>query len=151
MRLVHASTAPLSFAVRRTGACNALHGWREIAPGERNMRGEWSATTSRTVDLGYDQLLVLQSEPGTRVRVLYGHLWLTEEGGGQDVFASSGAELALKARGRTVIEGLDRARVEIIEPAGSVRPSWHGLSARWQRWLGGLRELPRAALRPWHA
>jgi hypothetical protein len=115
------------------------------------MRGEWKATTSRTVDLGYDQLLVLQSQPGTRVRVLYGHLWLTEEGRGQDVFAGSGAELALKARGRTVIEGLDRARVEIIEPAATKRLAWLGQAAPWRQWLRRLRELPRAALRPWHA
>ncbi len=115
------------------------------------MRGEWKATTSRTVDLGYDQLLVLQSQPGTRVRVLYGHLWLTEEGGGQDVFAGSGAELALKARGRTVIEGLDRARVEIIEPAAKAPLGWLGESALWRQWLRRLRDLPRAALRPWHA
>ncbi|MCU0937803.1 MAG: DUF2917 domain-containing protein [Burkholderiaceae bacterium] len=103
------------------------------------------------MDLGYDQLLVLQSQPGTRVRVLYGHLWLTEEGRGQDVFAGSGAELALKARGRTVIEGLDRARVEIIEPAATKRLAWLGQAAPWRQWLRRLRELPRAALRPWHA
>jgi hypothetical protein len=85
------------------------------------MRGQWQADTARTIDLGYDQLLVLQSRPGTRVRVLYGSMWLTEEGTAQDVFAGSGDEVALKARGRAVIEGMGVARVQVIEPSRSVQ------------------------------
>lgn len=84
------------------------------------MRGDWTAGTSRTVDLGYEQLLVLEAKPGMKVRVLYGNLWLTEEGTSQDVFASSGAELALKSRGRAVIEGLGEARVQVVDTA----PTW---------------------------
>lgn len=80
------------------------------------MSSEWGPTTARTVDLGYDQLLVLESRPGTKVRVLYGGLWLTEEGAAQDVFAGSGDEVALKMRGRALIEGLGVARVQVIEP-----------------------------------
>jgi hypothetical protein len=81
------------------------------------MKGDWSAATTRTVDLGYDQLLVLEAaRPGTRVRVLYGNMWLTEEGTAQDVFAGSGAEVQLKSRGRAVVEGLGAARVQVIEP-----------------------------------
>lgn len=91
------------------------------------MFGEWGPTTSRTVDLGYDQLLVLESRRGTKVRVLYGSLWLTEEGTAQDVFAGSGDEVALKARGRAVIEGLGVARLQVIEPTRT------GKFARWLR------------------
>lgn len=93
------------------------------------MFGEWGPATSRTVDLGYDQLLVLEGRPGTKVRVLYGSLWLTEEGTVQDVFAASGDEVALKARGRAVIEGLGVARVQVIEP---------GRTRRAVRWLQSL-------------
>jgi hypothetical protein len=95
---------------------------------ERQMRGEWTAATTRTVDLGYDQLLVLESRPGMKVRVLYGNLWLTEEGAMQDVFAGSGTEVALKAHGRAVIEGLGTARVEVVEPRG---PAVFAQLARW--------------------
>lgn len=84
------------------------------------MRGDWAATVTRTVDLGYEQLLVLESRPGVRVRVLYGSLWLTEEGLTQDVFAACGEEVALKSRGLAVVEGLGLARVQVIEPATRV-------------------------------
>jgi hypothetical protein len=85
------------------------------------MFGEWGPTTVRTVDLGYEQLLMLDGRPGTRVKVLYGGVWLTEEGSPQDVFAGSGEEVAVRSRGLSVIEGLGLARVQVIEP---VRRSW---------------------------
>jgi hypothetical protein len=119
---------------------------------ETVMKGEWSAATTRTVDLGYDQLLVLEAaRPGTRVRVLYGNMWLTEEGTAQDVFAGSGAEVQLKSRGRAVVEGLGVARVQVIEPR-SARPI-----VRLIRRLGvsnlrqGLRTIGQAAARVLHA
>lgn len=116
------------------------------------MKGEWSAATTRTVDLGYDQLLVLEAaRPGTRVRVLYGHMWLTEEGTAQDVFAGSGAEVQLKSRGRAVVEGLGVARVQVIEPRRA-RPFARlirglGVSTLRQR----LRTMGQAAARLLHA
>lgn len=91
----------------------------------------WGPTTVRTVDLGYDQLLVLQGRPGTRVRVLYGNAWLTEEGCAQDIFAGSGGEVALHGGGRTVVEGLGVARVQVIEPPRG--RWWRGIKARMQR------------------
>ena len=113
------------------------------------MRGEWTAATSRTVDLGYDQLLVLEARAGTRVRVLYGNLWLTEEGTAQDVFAGSGAEVMLKARGRAVIEGLGAARVQVIEPRRGARLA--GLIDRLRGWLKPVRSLRSVAQRWLHA
>lgn len=113
------------------------------------MRGEWSAATSRTVDLGYDQLLVLEARPGVRIRVLYGNLWLTEEGTAQDVFAGSGAEVALKSRGRAVIEGLGLARVQVIEPASTAVLA--GLLDTLRRIARPLRSLQLAAQRLLHA
>lgn len=111
------------------------------------MRGEWTPTTTRTIDLGYEQLLVLESRPGVRVRVLYGNLWLTEEGRADDVFAASGAEVALKSRGRAVIEGLGMARVQLVEPAGRALLAHLVHAAPW-RWLTRqLQSLRGAALR----
>lgn len=80
------------------------------------MVGEWGPTTSRTVDLGYEQLLMLEGRPGTRVKVIYGGIWLTEEGHSQDRFATSGDEVAVLSRRRAVIEGLGATRIELVEP-----------------------------------
>jgi Protein of unknown function (DUF2917) len=113
------------------------------------MRKDWGATTTRTVDLGYEQLLVLQTRPGMRVRVLYGQVWLTEEGDGQDRFAAGGEELALRSCGCAVAEGLGAARVQVTEERRPRAPAalWPALSRAlrakasqgWQRlrrWAG---------------
>jgi hypothetical protein len=78
---------------------------------------EQQTQTVRTIDLGYEQVLMLDSGPGTRVRVLYGAMWLTEEGLGADRFARAGDDLALRTRGRAVIEGLSPGRVQVFSPA----------------------------------
>lgn len=85
----------------------------------------WGPTLTRTVDLGYEQLLLLESHPRTRVKVIYGGIWLTEEGSPQDVFAGSGDEVPLKSRGLAVVEGLGYARVQVTEkPIG-----WQAISS----------------------
>ena len=81
----------------------------------------WAQTTTRTIDLGYEQLLTFVGRPGTRIRVLFGSMWLTEEGCAQDVFAGCGDEVTLKSGGLSVIEGLGAARVQVIDPA---RRAW---------------------------
>jgi hypothetical protein len=77
---------------------------------------DWNTTVVRTVDLGYEQLLLLESRPRTRIKVIYGGIWLTEEHRPEDVFAGSGEEVELKSRGLAVVEGLGYARVQIAEP-----------------------------------
>ncbi len=76
---------------------------------------DWGPTLTRTVDLGYEQMLLLESHPHTRVKVIYGGVWLTEEGSPRDVFAGSGDEVALKSHGLAVVEGLGYARVQVTE------------------------------------
>src|SRR5215470_6484599 len=99
----------------------------------------WAQTTTRTIDLGYEQLLTFVGRPGTRVRVLFGSMWLTEEGNEQDVFVCCGDEVMLQSGGLSVIEGLGAARVQVIEPAPrplfasigqGVRRVWRGLRVR---------------------
>jgi hypothetical protein len=99
---------------------------------------DWECTTTRTIDLGYEQLLTFVGRPGTRVRVLYGSMWLTEEGRPQDVFAGCGDEVTLRAHGLSVIEALGVARVQLIEasrgwrlgPVASLaRRAWRRLRA----------------------
>lgn len=100
-------------------------------------------TISRTIDLGYEQMLVLESRPQTRVRVLYGGIWLTEEGRREDVFAVEGDEVALHARGLTVVEGLAPAKVEVVEPA------WPAFAAAARQLVrGGGQWLRQAMARP---
>ena len=104
------------------------------------MRGEWIPTVTRTIDLDRDQLLVLESQPGTRVRVMYGSLWLTEEGFAQDVFAGTGDEVALKSRGLAVVEGLGLARVQVVLPQATA-------SGRLLQAFGERAQALRALLR----
>jgi hypothetical protein len=91
---------------------------------------DWGPTLTRTIDLGYEQMLLLESRPHTRIKVIYGGIWLTEEGLRQDVFAASGDEVALQSRGLAVVEGLGYARVEVMEPP-----------AGWRRWSIAARRL----------
>ncbi len=99
--------------------------------------------TVRTIDLGHEQLLVLKDRRGTRVRVLYGALWLTEENGAGDRFPASGDEVVIRSRGVALLEGVGVARVQLIEPrrdvwrarlAAALRPIWRRLvPLRWRR------------------
>jgi hypothetical protein len=99
--------------------------------------------TVRTIDLGYEQMLALHDRRGTRVRVLYGALWLTEEGEAGDRFPASGEEVVLKSRGLTLLEGMGAARVQLVEPP---RATWR---ARLAGALRGARG--RLATRRWRA
>lgn len=78
-------------------------------------------TTVRTIDLGYEQILLLEGALGTRVRVLYGAMWLTEEGAPGDRFAGAGDEIALHAPGRALLEAVGAGRVEVHTPVARNR------------------------------
>ena len=96
---------------------------------------DWGPTLTRTVDLGYEQMLLLESHPRTRIKVIYGGIWLTEEGRPQDVFANSGEEVALHERGLAVVEGLGYARVQVMEsPFG------------WKQWTAAARSARDAVV-----
>lgn len=77
------------------------------------------STVSRTLDLPSGALMPFQSVPGERVRILYGRIWLTEEGNLRDAFLASGEEVSLATRGRAVIEALGPARVQVTAPIGA--------------------------------
>ena len=69
--------------------------------------------TVRTIDLGYEQMMLFDGGPGFRVRVLYGATWLTEAGDGSDRILRTGDELELQGSGPGLIEGLQSSRVQI--------------------------------------
>jgi len=92
--------------------------------------------TVTTIDLGYEQLFVLDGGPAARVRVLYGAMWLTEEGEPADAIVGNGREVALHG-GRAVAEGLEPTRLQIVEtrsPSGIQR-----VRQQLRRALRGLR------------
>jgi Protein of unknown function (DUF2917) len=75
----------------------------------------------RTVDLGHEQLLILDNRAGARIRVLSGGSWLTEEGKLGDFHPAPGDALTLSTPGRAVLEAVGSARIEITLPA---RAGW---------------------------
>lgn len=76
---------------------------------------ERQSTVFKTLDLPAGTLVPFPSAPGERVRVLYGRVWLTEEGDLRDAFLASGEEVALGGRGLAVIEALTPARIQLLE------------------------------------
>jgi hypothetical protein len=89
----------------------------------------------RKLTLDAQQLLVIVNRPGTRIKVLSGRVWMTEQGQTGDQFAVAGEELQLAGRGRSVVEGLGSARVQVIEAPRA----W---TLRLPSWLSALRREP---------
>ncbi len=91
----------------------------------------------RTIDLGYEQMLLFDNGPGSRVRVLYGCAWLTQPGESGDTVLRAGQEHGLRGQGPALIEGLEPSRVQILDfgKAGWLHRAWAGLS----RGFGSLR------------
>lgn len=95
----------------------------------------------KTLDLAGGTLVPFSSAGG-RVRVLYGRVWLTEEGDPRDAFLNSGDEAALGRRGLVVLEALTPARVQIFESVSL----WDRVRQGAQRaanWLADLLERQR--------
>jgi hypothetical protein len=82
-----------------------------------NTRTTSTQSASRTHELEHKQLLVLADRPGTRIKVLSGRAWLTEEGQPDDRFAQPGEELRVTHRGRAIVEAIGRTRLQLVQPA----------------------------------
>jgi hypothetical protein len=117
MRLTHASTANISFVAQADWASNDAIDAASMR--QSNGRAKMKATpeTARTIDLGYEQMLVLDGGRGQQVRVIYGGAWLTEEGLPNDAILRAGEQVALRGRGKALLEGLAPSRVQILESA----------------------------------
>jgi hypothetical protein len=89
------------------------------------MRKDWQLMATRTIDLDHEPMLILHGRPGTQVRVVYGGVWLTEDGDHRDHFPHDGEAVTLAGRGTAVIQALGVARIQISEP----------MRARWSRRL----------------
>ena len=93
-----------------------------------------------TLDLPGGSVLPFSSLPGERVRVLYGRIWLTEEGSLRDAVLAPGEEVALGTRGLAVVEALGPARIELFKSIGlggvvlnATRRLTRSLTAWWAR------------------
>ena len=76
------------------------------------------STVFKTLDLPGGTLVPFASVPGERVRILWGRVWLTEEGSPRDAYLGSGEEMSLDTRGLAVIEALSPARIQLVRAAG---------------------------------
>ena len=92
----------------------------------------------RTIDLVPHQMLVIEGARAGQVRVLAGSAWLTCEDEAGDSVVQAGVEVAL-AGGRTLIEALGPARLQVAEAPLPWRAVWQQLrrglrrhAARWQ-------------------
>jgi len=98
----------------------------------------------RTVDLPIGSVVPFKPAAGERVRVLFGRVWITEEGSPHDAFIGSGEEMRLGGGGLAVVEALGPARIQLVRDL----PAPHfalEVAARVGRALGRLR---RPGLRP---
>jgi hypothetical protein len=96
-------------------------------------------------DLDHGQVLIVEASRGGRVRLLSGSAWLTAEGDSSDTFLCAGSE-GLLQRGRTLIEGLAPARVQIAEATTGSR--WWP-AAGWASLRRGVRrQVARLQLGP---
>ncbi len=102
-----------------------------------------AASRIRTIDLGYEQMMIFDDGRGERVRVLYGATWLTQEGDGQDTVLRPGAERAL-GDGRTLVAALEPTRLQVLGGAGQRRPWLRTLYQRVWRWARRLQLGPVA-------
>lgn len=102
----------------------------------------------RTLDLPGGSLLPFTSVPGERVRILYGRVWLTEEGSARDSFLASGEEVSLGSRGLAVIEALGPARVQLVEDVRGPSAVARALDTLYRRAAGALRRWSARAPHP---
>ena len=108
-------------------------------------------TVLRTLDLPAGGMVPFTAIPGEQVRILYGRIWLTEEGGGNDALLASGEEIRLSKRGLAVIEALGPARVQLIEPvigASLLAQAGQRAARRLGAWLRQKRPALDAQLGP---
>jgi hypothetical protein len=99
------------------------------------MNESWVWTTSRTVDLGYEQWLILEAEPGRRVRLILGGDWMGD-GFGPDVRRP----LVEAHRGPDVGSGR-----HVDPPAVPAAVARGRLRAGWPRWREAIHARLRGA------
>lgn len=80
-----------------------------------------------TTKLTKDSLIPLRNAAGTNVAVLWGKVWLTQEGDRKDYELRAGESFLIRAQGVTLIGALEDAAVSVLEPCRDGEP----LRAAW--------------------
>lgn len=102
-----------------------------------------AATRIRAIDLGREQMMIIDDGRGERVRVLYGATWLTQEGDAEDAVLRPGTERALRG-GRALIAALEPTRVQIVSEPAHGRSLMRAWLRRARRWITRLQLGPVA-------
>jgi hypothetical protein len=71
-----------------------------------------------TIKLKPGGVIPLRAAAGSTVSVLWGSIWLTQEGDGRDYELRAGESFVVRAGGLTLIDAFDAAAVTILEPWG---------------------------------
>lgn len=87
-------------------------------------------------------VLSLDDPGGCEIVCLEGLLWLTEAGGGADIWLRPGQRHRLRRTGRAVLEAVGGSRVGLRRPAVASR--WHRLAAA----LAGRAAVARPEISP---
>ena len=100
--------------------------------------------TSLQVALEPSKPLCIADGAGTRIHILEGLVWLTEEGIPEDLFLVAGAQYILQKNGRAVLDTDVKSRL-VMTAAVSVRTRRPAQTGAWARAKKALvRVLPRA-------
>jgi hypothetical protein len=87
----------------------------------------WSRV--RTIDLGDQQMLMLEDRAGARLQVLAGGIWLTEPDNWEDRFARSGEDVWLRSSGRVLVQAIGPSRLRLFDVVRrwpqALRSAWH--------------------------
>lgn len=54
------------------------------------MRSAWQLAATQTIDLGWDQLILLEDRRGSRVALFYGHVFETDESRAREQASTTG-------------------------------------------------------------
>jgi hypothetical protein len=73
--------------------------------------------TRFVIELEQGDILPLERASGVNLACLEGSLWITEENAALDVVLGAGESHAVEAKGRTLVQAMDRSRLS-IEAAG---------------------------------
>ncbi len=113
----------------RASAARRSHRDSKVGSTQRNVGGNvmrktlQATTTTRVVDIVCGQMFCLKSVAGSRVEVVFGEVWLTEEGDSRDHFPRAGDEISLGSQRQILIESLGPiASLLISEPVAAPVP-----------------------------
>lgn len=152
MRAAHTCSANVSFVRRAVRAFNAgvrstarradLRFENQVGSCRAKFQKAARLMLTRTIELEHEQSLTLNSEPGTRIKVIYGWVRLAGSCESGDRLLGSREEAGVQVPRRSVIRSIGKTRIELIEAKRSHRlQRWPERLRRWLR----LRAAPRPA------